>query len=390
MPASLLQLNKSNQQTNKKEGLMRYSKPKAPSVLTGINPVKPLLIAILGASPIVAMASPAVSGGIWFNYAYETDSDRDEESLGTLGDEAVILYFDDQREGSPISLSAEVRYGPGSFTRSSSNSTGDNFGLHKAWIGYQLNEESSLKLGKSQVPFGWKNSNFWPGDTLMGGYGDQMDVGIKYTAMRDGLNYNLAYYHADDWGKTSTDTMDDNGHWGSSTTYRKVQTLVADAAFNVSSGQQVGASVQAGKLQDLTGVDISNPVDGNHSALAVYYKGEFDQLGVKGQYTVTKRSLPDDYATAISLDEVKNDRAALELSWTQGNYFFYLDANWAMPNTDGNNADTVAAYVPGVSYNYGPGWVYLEYLTQDGGIDANGMVTEGDYEAIYATIDYYF
>ncbi|MDF1763673.1 MAG: hypothetical protein P1U57_09705, partial [Oleibacter sp.] len=346
------------------------------------------MLASLVATPFTAMASPSIGGGVWFNYANEIDSQRDKETLGTLGDEAVILYFDDQREGTPWSFSGEVRYGPGAFTSAANNSSGDNFGLHKAWVGYQLTDNSNMKVGKSQVPFGWKNSNFWPGDALMGGYGDQMDVGVKYSVVNDMIDYNLAYYHADDWGKTSTDTMDDNGHWGSSTTYRKIQTVVADAAFKFAPNQQVGASAQAGKLEDLTipsGSD-ANAVTGNHSAVAVYYQGDFNELGLKAQYTVTKRSLPDAYAASVALDEtVKNDRAAIELSWTQGNYFFYLDANWAMPDSDGNNADTVAAYVPGVSYKYGPGWIYLEYLTQDGGIDANGRAVEGDYKAMYAT-----
>lgn len=358
------------------------------------NRIKPLILAIAAvaplASPTSAVASPAISGGVWFNYAYSPDSERDDETLGSIGDEAVILYFDDKRGGTPWSFSGEVRYGPGSFTRSSSNSTGDTVGLHKAWVGYQLDDSRSLKVGKSQVPFAWKSANFWPGDALMGGYGDQMDVGVKYTVNNDSIDYNLAYYHADDWGKTSTDTMDDNGHWGTSTTYRKVNTVVADAALTIAPNQLIGASIQAGKLQDLTGVDPINPVDGDHSAFALYYKGQFDALGVKGLYMTSERSLPGDYAAAAGIEDISNDRAMLELSWSKGDYFFYLDTTVAMPDTDGNSADTVTALVPGMSYKYGPGWMYLEYFTQDGGIDSNGMATEGDYDAIYATIDYYF
>ena len=84
-----------------------------------------------------------------------------------------MLYFDHQAEGSQWLFSGEVRYGPGSFTDPLNNSSNDTFVLHKAWLGYTFNEESMLKIGKSQVPFGWKSINFWPGDMLLGGYGDQ-------------------------------------------------------------------------------------------------------------------------------------------------------------------------------------------------------------------------
>ena len=355
---------------------------------------KPLTFAITLVVPLgistTAIASPAISGGVWFNYSYAGDSDRDDETFGSIGDEAIILYVDDQLEETPWSYSAEARYGPGSFTDRANNTSGDDFSIHKAWVGYEFADEGSLKVGKSQVPFGWKSVNFWPGDALLGGYGDQMDVGLKYTSALDKFDYNLAYYHADDWGKTSTDTLDDNGHWGSSDTYRKVQTVVADAAMNIAPNQQIGASIQAGRLQDLTGIDPDNPVDGDHSAVAVYYKGQFDALGVKGLYVSTERSLPDDYALSVGLDDISNDRALLELSYAKGDYLFYLDSSFAFPDTDENSASTVAAFTPGVSYNYGPGWIYLEYLSQDVGIDRNGMVTEGNFDAFYATIDFYF
>ena len=87
---------------------------------------------------------------------------------------------------------------------------------------------------------------------------------------------------------------------------------------------------------------------------------------------------------------VQNTRSALELSYSQGDYFFYVDGNWASPDTDGNNAGDVAAYAYGMIYKYGPGWFYVEYLTQNGYVDANGVLGEGDFDALYVTLDYYF
>ncbi|MBM96935.1 MAG: hypothetical protein CMI09_13945 [Oceanospirillaceae bacterium] len=356
--------------------------------------------ALLAASlaSVQVTASPAISGGIWINYTYvgndgdpaETADVISDNEGGFIGDEALILYFDDQKEGSPWSMSAEMRYGPGAYTRASENSTGDNFSLHKAWVAYQIDESKQVKVGKSQVPFGWKTYNNWPGDMLLGGYGDQMDVGVKLSGSVSAISYDAAYFHADDWGESSTDTQSDNGHWGSPTTYRKVKTLVANAAYQFAKDQKVGMSLQSGKLQALNDAEGEHPVNGEHSAWVAYYTGQFDQVTVQAEYMGTRRELPEGNLNALGGDEVKNDRAALLLGYTSGDWFWFLDATQASAGTDGNVAGDVTAFSPGVTYNYGQGWIYLEYLTQDGFINRDGMVGEGDYSALYATIDYYF
>lgn len=334
------------------------------------------------ALPAFAVASPAISGGVWFNYRNVNDDDRDDETGGDIADEALVLYVDDKKDGRPWSFSAETRFGPGSFTDPNNNSTGDNFTIHKAWVGYQLDNGGQFKIGKSQVPFGWKTVNFWPGDILLGGYGDQMDVGVKYSGASDKLSYDLAYYHADDWGETSTDTVDDNGHWGSSTTYRKVQTVVGNLDFEVAPGQIVGVSGQSGGLQDLTTAPYE--VSGSHSAWNIHYHGSFDDLYAKAQYITVVRDIPN------AANDVENWRAAAELGYTASDWFYYLDTSTAESDTDGNSADSVMAHALGARYSYGPGWIYLEYLTQDGWIGADGDVGEGDFDAFYASIDYYF
>lgn len=338
-----------------------------------------------------------LSTGVWFNYRYVTESagvsdERDADTLGDIQSEAVILYLDDDVEDSPWSLSGELRIGPGSFTDVGNNSSGDNFALHKAWLGYQLNENSQIQIGKSQVPFGWKTVNFWPGDMLQAGYGDQMDVGVKWSTTADTFHYDLAYYHADDWGETSTDTVDDNRHWGSSTSYRKVNTLVANLLFNMTDAHQLGASVQSGRLQDLTGINPENPVDGSHMGAVLYYYGNFDAFNMKAEIMQVERSLPSDFAQSFGLvEDIDNMRAAVELGYRQGNWYWYLDATLADPGEQSDTeVDTVMAFAPGLSYDYGPGWFYFEALSQDGYVDRNGQVGEGDFSALYVSVDYYF
>lgn len=347
-----------------------------------------LLLAALAASS--AGADTQLSAGVWGTFQYLPDDEISQNSGGEFTGEALILYLDGNAGDTGNWLySAEFRVGPGSFTDPANNSTGDQYTLHKAWAGWQLDEGHTLKVGKSQVPFGWKTINFWPGDILLAGYGDQMDVGIKLTGQRGGFHYDLAYYHADDWGSTSTDTVDDNGHWGSATTYRKVKTWVGNGKWQFLQNHGLGLSLQGGKLQDLSGTP-NRPVSGSHGAAVLYYEGQVKNFFSKASYIVHSRELPSGLVSAQGLPgDIDNQRLALEVGYNLGPWAFYLDASAAEPDTPGNTSDSVTALAPGIRYDYGPGWVYLEYLTQDGYVDRNGRVNEGDFDALYFSLDFY-
>lgn len=329
-------------------------------------------------------ASPDLSGGIWFNYQYQQNNPQHENSWGVIDSEALVLYVDGDVEDTPWTYSAEARFGPGSFTDPDNNSTGDQFGLHKAWLAYQIEDGAKITLGKSQVPFAWKTANFWPGDIFLAGYGDQMDVGVKASQTLDsGLHYDAALYLADDWS-TSTDTMDDNRHWGSQSTYRKVQTFVGNLSYTFSDVHTLGISAQKGGLQEM--ISGEGDISGDHQAAALYYVASAGPLSAKASVISTERNLPDEYADLT----IENTRYAGELGYSSGNWFFYADLTYATPDTEGNNSDTIRAFAPGFSYDYGPGWFYLEYLTQDGYIDRDGQALEGNFDALYATLDFYF
>ena len=330
-----------------------------------------------------AHASPNLSGGVWFNYQYAQNDKAQQESWGVIDSEALILYADGNVPDTPWTYSAETRIGPGSFTDANNNSTGSQFGIHKAWVGYQFEDGPMITIGKSQVPFAWKTYNFWPGDMLLAGYGDQMDVGVKVSQTLGALHYDAALYLADDWS-TSTDTMDDNGHWGSKATYRKVQTFVGNLKYSINDMATVGVSAQSGGLQELVSGD--GEVSGDHNAAALYYTLKVGGLWAKASYIMSERNLPNEVADVT----IENDRYAAEVGLNTGNWSFYADLTYAEPGTDGNDTDTIRAFAPGMSYDYGPGWMYLEYLTQDGYVDRNGMALEGDFDALYATIDFYF
>ncbi|MFT4775816.1 MAG: hypothetical protein ACI9B7_000181 [Oleispira sp.] len=362
-----------------------------------------LALAIAASVAAPASASTAISGGIWLNHQQTTEdtgsdgSVREESTLGTMHNESLILYIDHKKEDSAWQLSSEWRTGQGSFSDSSNNNSGDTSGFHKLWVGYNFSADRQLVIGKSKNPFGFGTSNFWPGDMGLGGFGDQMDVGVKFSDKQDAISYDLAWFVADDFGTTSTDSMDDNGHWGSATTYRKVNTAVANIGFDVSENSTVGVSYQQGELQDLSGSEPdTDSIFGDHNAWDVWYTGTYGNVGVKAQVIGTQRN--DLNKIGVGADEVKTMRQSLTVSYAAGPFSYYIDYTGVASDTDGNDASDMVAFAPGVSYNYGPGWIYAEYLTQSNYLDSNSDVAdvgnaandESKFSALYLTVDYYF
>ena len=354
-------------------------------------------------------AAPALGAGVWWVYQYVQTSDfsgpgsafdaaLDRETGGNFADPAFILYADDKDAYSPWHFSAEMRLGTGSFTDTANNNSADNVVMHKAWIARDLSAHNTLTLGKSQVPFGWKTQNFRPGDLLEGGYGDQMDVGLKLSGERQAWHYALAYYHQDDWGETSTDTVDDNRHWGSSTTYRKIKTLVANADYDLADHHTVGVSWQSGRMQDLAASTGAAQNDsGRHHAVDLHYYYQRGNWSLKYRYIDVERDFSAMDALLASCGSscpadtvVRNHRQALHLGWRHQRWHYYVEGSVASTDTDGNNTDQVIAWAPGMSFKYGPGWVYLEYLWQNGDIDRYGDIYQGDFRALYASFDFYF
>ncbi|MDF1781813.1 MAG: hypothetical protein P1U67_10990 [Alcanivoracaceae bacterium] len=367
------------------------------------------LCLILSSLSAFAMAGAELGAGVWWVYQYTEvsdftgptsafDADLDNQTGGNFADPAFILYANDDDSHGPWHFSGEMRLDTGSFTQTANNNSGDSLTMHKAWIARDLSEGGLLTVGKSQVPFGWKTENFWPGDLLEGGYGDQMDVGVKWTQDVSALHYAVGYFHQDDWGEISTDTVDDNGHWGTSNTYRKIKTGVVNVDYDFSTRHTFGVSYQNGRLQDLAGTVASQQRDvGTHNAVDLHYYFNYGNWRFKYRFIDAQRDyggmdalLATCAASCPANTKVETQRQAAHLGYRKERWHFYLEGSTAISDTDGNSAERVEAYAPGVSYQYGPGWLYLEYLWQNGDIDRYGDVYEANFRTVYASFDFYF
>ena len=97
-------------------------------------------------------------------------------------------------------------------------------------------------------------------------------------------------------------------------------------------------------------------------------------------------------------DEIKTLRQSVTVSYADGPFNYYVEYTGASTDTKGNKANDMVAFAPGVSYNYGPGWIYAEYLTQSNYLDSNSDVADAGnaanddskFSAMYLTVDYYF
>jgi hypothetical protein len=158
-------------------------------------------------------------------------------------------------------------------------------------------------------------------------------------------------------------------------------------------------------MQDLVPLMNNDPAasndDGRHDALDLHYLYEGERFTGKYRYIHARRDFsgmdaflnssapPRSHSTPAD-NEVETARHVAHLGWQQGAWHYVLEASTATTDTDGNTADRIQALAPGVRYNYGPGWIYLEYLSQDGDIGRNGDIYEADFRSVYVAFDFYF
>jgi hypothetical protein len=142
--------------------------------------------------------------------------------------------------------------------------------MHHVWVGYQLDEFSTVKVGLNRVPFGvgaYGPANSWFFDQhYYVGLADDMDVGIKYTRKKDNLALDFAYYAGPEpngngatadsarYSYDIVDTGNPNAH------YRERNQFNARAIVSTledSIPTDVGVSLQVGQLVagDNTGAD---------------------------------------------------------------------------------------------------------------------------------------
>ncbi|MCC3751831.1 MAG: hypothetical protein LLP51_10600 [Halorhodospira halophila] len=372
----------------------------------------------------VALATPmssalalddVLSFGAWVNYTYDVDNDASEDRLGDIDYPAGIIYANHQH--GDWFFDSELRFGSGSFQSFSGDSR--EWGFKELAIGRHYGEEWTMTVGKTEVPFTYSRFNFWPGERLARGFGDQYNPGIRFDfdPANNPMDMSFMFIKSQNWG-TDTTSQDDGApvgeigqHWGSNDTYHKINTLVADLGFTQGNFRH-GASFQAGQLanqgiEDEDGNEITAAEEiETHWAAGLYTEGNIGAWDLAGQLVHYDQGDIDEFYSGLDNAGLDDDAwfetegsgqvMMLSAGFNAGDWYHYGDLTGRSPDSDFDNLDDTYDLVLGTRYNYGPGWIYaelqLDNITgEDDGITGDGDAGDRDStQAVYLTMDYYF
>ncbi|MCG5540331.1 MULTISPECIES: hypothetical protein [unclassified Halorhodospira] len=376
----------------------------------------------------VALATPmssalalddVLSFGAWVNYTYNVDNDASEDRLGDIDYPAGIIYANHQH--GDWFFDSELRFGSGSFQSFSGDDR--EWGFKELAIGRHYGEEWTMTVGKTEVPFTYSRFNFWPGERLARGFGDQYNPGIRFDfdPANNPMDMSFMFIKSQNWG-TDTTSQDDGAdvgaigqHWGSNETYHKINTLVADLGFTQGNFRH-GASFQAGQLANQNYEDDDDEITAaeeieTHWAAGLYTEGNIGAWDLAGQVVHYDQGDADTFESAFEEEDIDTGTGddqldvrtqgagqvmMLSAGFNAGDWYHYGDLTGRSPDSDFDNLDDTYDLVLGSRYNYGPGWIYaelqLENITgEDDGITGDGDPGDRDStQEVHLTMDYYF
>ncbi|HLS96198.1 MAG TPA: hypothetical protein VK017_11610 [Sphingobacterium sp.] len=224
-----------------------------------------------------------IGGALRMNYNYSTWKEEQKERGGDFGYDVFRINVDAKYHG----LKMDTEY------RLYSKSFGGGF-LKRGWVGYDIDQESDIQIGLTQVPFGLNlNSHSWFfGLGYYVGLEDDHDMGVKYTRKGNRFEYALAFFkNAEelDFG-AATDISDSRYAYDVGSIsgddemmYRNKEVNQVNGLFNYKANSgiahhTIGVSAQYGGLYNL-----DTRKTGSHYAWAVHYQLDILKMDIKAQ-----------------------------------------------------------------------------------------------------------
>ena len=209
--------------------------------------------------------------------------------------------------------------------------------IHHLYLGYQLDQQQTIQLGITQVPFGnleWASHNFFFTTGFYMGLEDDYDMGINYRYRGERLDFDLAFYKNDEKGGTDRYSYDVVGL--SVNEDDQLQTPISESntinlrlAYDIihqdELNMELGASLQFGQLEG----DSDNL--GEHSAYAVHSVIDYQRWQLQLQYISYEYDL-DDYDVDSMLVGAFADYEAIptEADSYSINLAYTLPVDWHM------------------------------------------------------------
>ena len=375
------------------------------------NKTKSLVLSGAAAAMAMPMSSAlalddVLGFGAWINYEYDNEAD---ETAGNIDYESFNIYANHEHDD--WFFDAEVRFGGGSFQNFSGDTfedTTQSWGIKELAIGRHYGEEWTMTIGKTSIPFAWSRYNFWPGARQASGFDDSDGTGIRFDwdPVDSQIDSSLMFVKNQNMGDDPTQQDDGTfGFWqggdqNDDLAYYRGNTLIGDIGFTAYDTRW-GFSAQGGQLIGYDGSRIGTDDTESFWAVSPYFESQLGNFDVSGK--LVHYDLGDDVGGVSTPGE--GQVAALSAGFAQGDWYHYTDLTMHLPDdgssivTNGANADdadnTIDA-VLGSRYNYGPGWIYLEYYatnvtSEDNPTGNTGYVYQDDVNhVVNITMDYYF
>lgn len=134
-----------------------------------------------------------IGGALRFNHFFREDISDSRVRRGESGFDLFRLNVDGSVRD--VLIAAEYRYTP------------DMDSIRYGWIGYEFDDESRIKLGIHQVPFGllpFAAHNYWFGVPHYAGFADNHDLGLAYQRRDGPWETHLAFYKNEELGNAGS------------------------------------------------------------------------------------------------------------------------------------------------------------------------------------------
>ncbi len=243
-----------------------------------------VVFALLPIVTVLAQDKPEVSigGALRYNYNYSSWKEGHQKRGGDFG--LDVFRLNAKANYKKLSLDAEYRL----------YSTDFGGGMLKhGYVGYELNENSNLQLGLTQVPFGilpYNSNSFFFSMNYYVGLEDDYDMGIKYSYRKNNWELDLGFFKNAEELRFGSNTDTDPSRYSydvgsiaidGETVLRnkEVNQLNGRVGYNWGSdvvSHHAGTSVQYGGLYNLDTEEM-----GNHYAFEGHYKLSANRFGLK-------------------------------------------------------------------------------------------------------------
>lgn len=356
-------------------------------------------LALAGCFTLPAAAMPVsdeldIGGAVRVNYGWK-DYDDDAKL------EFELFRADVKYDNGELFASAQYRWYQ------------DQDVIQHAFFGYRFSENSDMRLGVTQVPFGllpYAAHSFWFGATYYLGFEDDYDAGIHWQYNKDGWRYDLAWFANDEYGDGSRfKRYSFDVATTENAPYEEAGQFNARVERSLKSGEfahKLGASVQYSRLdyKPMAGAVAGEDTDG--LAVAAHWQMDWHALQTQVQYLHYDYDMPGErlalsafaypFEIAAEADVLTfNLSRTIDVDWgpiTQLNCY----NDYSQVFTSGIGLDDSVQNVTGCAISAGKFYSYVDWIAGKNMWFVNGPgigIAEGDsswHSRLNINVGFYF